>query len=125
MATLKSMFKFPEGSEVHLQCDVAQCPGGCSAEVCPGDVLTASAIKGDSNRPKSPEDGTMLAATTVFVLDPADAPRTFAFEFQIAQHSFDCFSVSSRIQLFRQFAKTAVYAHLGCSGFVLRLASSF
>lgn len=59
---------------MHIQCDVAQCVGGCYEDVCPGDVLTASAIK--NGRPGNKvEDGTMPAATTVFVLDPADAPR--------------------------------------------------
>lgn len=67
-----------QGSEVHIQCDVAQCVGGCYEEVCPGDVLTASAIK--NGRPGNKiEDGTMPAATTVFVLDPADAPRNLIF----------------------------------------------
>lgn len=58
---------------MHIQCEVAQCVGGCFEEVCPGDVLSASAIK--NPRPGNKvEDGTMPAATTVFVLDPADAP---------------------------------------------------
>lgn len=73
-AVLKSMFKFPEDSEVHIQCDVAQCNGGCANDVCPGDVLTAGLI-GKQPTGNGLEDGTMLAATTVFVLDPADAPR--------------------------------------------------
>lgn len=64
------------GSEVHIQCDVAQCVGGCAEDVCPGDVLTASSTKG--GRPGNKvEDGSTLAATTVFVLDPADAPREY------------------------------------------------
>lgn len=58
---------------MHIQCDVAQCVGGCFEDVCPGDVLSASTIK--NGRPGNKvEDGTMPAATTVFVLDPADAP---------------------------------------------------
>lgn len=75
-AVLRSMFKFPEDSEVHIQCDVAQCNGGCTNEVCPGDVLTAGLV-GKQPTGTGAEDGTMLAATTVFVLDPADAPRTY------------------------------------------------
>lgn len=68
------VFVFFLGSEVHIQCDVAQCVGGCYEDVCPGDVLTASAIK--NPRPGNKvEDGTLPAATTVFVVDPADAPR--------------------------------------------------
>lgn len=60
---------------MHLQCDIAQCHGGCADDICPGDVLTASVTKG-GHKPtgNATEDGTMLAATTVFVLDPADAP---------------------------------------------------
>lgn len=57
---------------MHLQCDVAQCQGICAEDVCPGDIITASAIKG--TKPGNKEDGSTLAATTVFVLDPADAP---------------------------------------------------
>ncbi|XP_031625255.1 uncharacterized protein LOC116341958 isoform X2 [Contarinia nasturtii] len=76
-AHLHSMFKFPEGSEVHIQCDVAQCVGGCAEEVCPGDVYTASSIKG--GRPGNKvEDGSSLAATTVFVLDPDKAPQVLS-----------------------------------------------
>ncbi|XP_055298010.1 uncharacterized protein LOC129566261 isoform X2 [Sitodiplosis mosellana] len=71
-AILKSMFKFPEGSEVHIQCDVAQCVGVCAEDVCPGDVLSASSVKG--GRVGNKEDGSSLAATTVFVLDPDKAP---------------------------------------------------
>lgn len=62
---------------MHIQCDVAQCVGGCFEEVCPGDVLTASTVKG--NRPGNKvEDASMLASTSVFVLDPSEAPRMFA-----------------------------------------------
>lgn len=65
---------------MHIQCDVTQCVGGCYEEVCPGDVLSASAIK--NGRPGNKvEDGTLPAATTVFVLDPADAPRNFIIYF--------------------------------------------
>lgn len=76
MAVLRSMFKFPEDSEVHIQCDVAQCFGGCYNDVCPGDVLTAGVV-GKQPTGNGTEDATMLAATTVFVLDPADAPRSY------------------------------------------------
>lgn len=69
------------GSEVHLQCDVQQCNGGCAEEVCPGDTLTASLNKGGR---KSDPDSMLLAATTVFVLDPSEAPRKWEFEFILA-----------------------------------------
>lgn len=79
------MFKFPEGSEVHLQCDVQQCNGGCADEVCPGDTLSASLNKGGrALGSKSDADGMLLAATTVFVLDPSEAPRKlFSLNIQI------------------------------------------
>lgn len=73
-ATLKSMFKFPEGSEVHIQCDIVQCNGLCSDiddSVCAGD---ASAFTKGGRALGQSDDGMLLAATTVFVLDPADAP---------------------------------------------------
>lgn len=66
------------GSEVHLQCDVVQCSGGCADdEVCPGDTLSASINKGGRALGSKTEDGMLLAATTVFVLDPSEAPRKF------------------------------------------------
>lgn len=69
-AMMRSMFKFPDGSEVHLQCDVVPCMvAGCAAmEPCDG-----TGVKG-SRALAANDDLMMLAATTVFVLDPADAP---------------------------------------------------
>lgn len=72
-ATIKSMFKFPEGSEVHIQCDVVPCsvPGCAALETC-----SAPSSAGFKGRSLAANDENMfLAATTVFVLDPADAPR--------------------------------------------------
>lgn len=72
-ATIKSMFKFPEGSEVHIQCDVVPCsvPNCAAMETCTG----ASSNAGFKGRSLASNDENMfLAATTVFVLDPADAP---------------------------------------------------
>lgn len=70
MAIINSMFKFPEGSEVHIQCDIVQCNGKCPVEdKCDGDSFT----KNGRNLGQT-EDGLLLAATTVYVLDPADAP---------------------------------------------------
>lgn len=71
-AVINSMFKFPEGSEVHLQCDVLQCAGGCNAEI---DCSGSPVIKGDRALGES-NDGMLLAATTVFVLDP-NSPSIF------------------------------------------------
>ncbi|CAO1429499.1 unnamed protein product [Diamesa tonsa] len=70
---ITSMFKFPEGSEVQIQCDIVQCNGKCvDDETC--DVASASFVKGSKSL-GNPDDGLLLAATTVFVLEPADAPQ--------------------------------------------------
>lgn len=53
---------------MHLQCDVIQCNGRCVNDVdCSKDVGALVKSRTDENM--------LLAATTVFVLDPADAPR--------------------------------------------------
>lgn len=73
-ATLNSMFRFPEGSEVHFQCDVVQCNGLCpdiEEKMCSEDASSAS-IK-SSRALGQTDEGMLLAATTVFVLDPIDA----------------------------------------------------
>lgn len=93
-ATLTSMFKFPEGkswrtkfaastflipsltgSEVHLQCDVIQCYGRCVEIDDCNQVIQAGFIKGNSGPRKfgPNEEGSSIAGTTVFVLDPAEA----------------------------------------------------
>ncbi|XP_043067902.1 uncharacterized protein [Drosophila bipectinata] len=74
-AVLSSMFKFPEGSEVHLQCDVIQCYGRCVEIDDCNDVALAGFGKG-TNGPRKfgpNEEGSSVAGTTVFVLDPAEA----------------------------------------------------
>jgi len=99
-AVLSSMFKFPEGripnffhqdphiltfsailsgSEVHLQCDVIQCYGRCVEIDDCNDVALAGFGKG-TNGPRKfgpNEEGSSLAGTTVFVLDPAEARCEF------------------------------------------------
>lgn len=72
-AVLYSMFKFPEGSEVHIQCDIVQCNKACSEVIdCNGNT----AVKADRTIGQS-EDGLLIASTTVFVLDPANAPSIY------------------------------------------------
>jgi len=67
---ISSMFKFPDGAEVQLQCDIIQCNGKCpDDEKCNGD----SSVKGGRALGQT-EDGLLLAATTVFVLDPSELP---------------------------------------------------
>ena len=73
------MFKFPDVSEVHIQCDIVQCNGKCPVEdKCEGD--SSSYTKNGRNLGQS-EEGILLAATTVFVLDPSDAPCKLFFFF--------------------------------------------
>nr|XP_023029074.1 uncharacterized protein LOC111517227 [Leptinotarsa decemlineata] len=66
-APLKSMFRFPESSEVHFQCDVGLCKGSCLIPSCSGDLLQSRALNND--------EGILMAATSVFVVEPTDAPR--------------------------------------------------
>ena len=67
---ISSMFKFPDGAEVHLQCDIIVCNGKCSDdEKCNGEP----SVKGGRALGQT-EDGLLLAATTVFVLDPSELP---------------------------------------------------
>ncbi|XP_022909936.2 uncharacterized protein [Onthophagus taurus] len=64
-AEIQSIFKFPEGSQVHFQCEVGLCKGKCPEPMC-GDGTQSKALITDR--------GELLAATSVFVLDPSEAP---------------------------------------------------
>lgn len=65
-----SMFKYPEGAEIQIQCDIIQCSGKCPEdEKCTGE----SQVKGGRALGQA-DEGLLLAATTVFVLDPSDVP---------------------------------------------------
>ena len=67
---ISSMFKFPDGAEVQIQCDIIQCNGKCADdEKCSGDP--SSFVKGGRALGQT-EEGLLLAATTVFVLDPSE-----------------------------------------------------
>ncbi|XP_066154630.1 uncharacterized protein [Euwallacea fornicatus] len=65
-APIPSMFKFSESSEVHFQCDVVICKGACFQPSCSGEV---SNFLNPNN-----DEGILMAASTVFVLDPSEAP---------------------------------------------------
>ncbi|KAB0795242.1 hypothetical protein PPYR_12081 [Photinus pyralis] len=65
-AKLNSMFRFAEGSEVHLQCDIGLCRGPCQQPICTPGAVQSRALEA--------EEGPLMAATTVFVLDPSEAP---------------------------------------------------
>uniref|UniRef100_A0A336MZN8 CSON009214 protein n=1 Tax=Culicoides sonorensis TaxID=179676 RepID=A0A336MZN8_CULSO len=77
VAMLKSMFKFAEGSEVHFQCDIEQCSGRC-APVDDSYCKTISSerlIQDEKQRDLGQaQNGLMLAASSVFVIDPDQAP---------------------------------------------------
>lgn len=67
---ITSMFKFPEGAEVHIQCDVILCTGTCpDDDKCNGD--STQYIKGGRALGQV-DEGVFLAANTVFVLDPSE-----------------------------------------------------
>ncbi|XP_011185842.1 uncharacterized protein LOC105214232 isoform X2 [Zeugodacus cucurbitae] len=75
-ATLRSMFRFSEDSEVHLQCDVIQCYGRCVDNEDCKDLALAGVGGGSTkggNAKLGPNEEGSLAGTTVFVLDPAKA----------------------------------------------------
>lgn len=70
---ISSMFKFPEGAELHLQCDVITCKDKCAeAEKCNGESSSFNTKSGRAL--ESADETTLVAATTVFVLDPSDVP---------------------------------------------------
>jgi hypothetical protein len=70
---ISRMFRFPEGAELHLQCDIVLCNGPCTEDdKCNGE---ASFVKGGRTLGQT-EEGVLLAATTVFVLDPSEIPKS-------------------------------------------------
>ena len=76
-STIRSMFRYPDASEVHIQCDVVQCNGLCpdfDDSICTNDG-SYSKDRGIGQT----DSGLILAATTVFVLDPADAGLTYTY----------------------------------------------
>lgn len=62
-AQLKSMFRFPDSTEIHFQCDIGLCRGSCPEPVCDSGA-----------RALTTDEGVLMAATSVFVLEPGDAP---------------------------------------------------
>ncbi|XP_073973373.1 uncharacterized protein isoform X2 [Rhodnius prolixus] len=63
---LYSMFQFPDGNQVHFQCDIGVCKGGCGEPSCSDDSIPTRDIA---------DDGILLASTSVFVLQPGDIPK--------------------------------------------------
>lgn len=65
-ATIASMFRFPESSQMNFQCDIAICKGSCVQ----ADCYT------DNSPPTDGEEGMVSASIGVFVVDPGDSPVT-------------------------------------------------
>ncbi|XP_044754911.1 uncharacterized protein LOC123313883 isoform X1 [Coccinella septempunctata] len=63
-AEIKSMFRFSEGSDVHFQCDIGLCRGACPDPSC----------NGAKSKPLPTDEGVFMASTSVFVIDPGQAP---------------------------------------------------
>nr|CAD7601621.1 unnamed protein product [Timema genevievae] len=79
-ATLRSMFRFQDSSEVHFQCDIAICKGMCIEVVCNTDVEPLPSAQSRSldqdiySESSSADEGVIMASTSVFVLEPGDVP---------------------------------------------------
>ncbi|BES99884.1 Zona pellucida-like domain [Nesidiocoris tenuis] len=61
-STLFAMFQFSDGNQVHFQCDVGVCKGGCPPLNCDDDIGIRAPTDG----------GVIVASTSVFVLQPGD-----------------------------------------------------
>ncbi|KAK3908464.1 Cuticlin-6 [Frankliniella fusca] len=85
-AELRSMFRFPDSSQLHFQCDIALCRGPCPEPSCAdddfqlqqaglglGSGLTAQSRALDQDALQA-EEGALMASTSVFVLEPGEAP---------------------------------------------------
>lgn len=81
VAMLKSMFKFPDISEMTFQCDIEQCSGRCAelSEAACGTGIARYSNEDVKRTPGQTQNGLMLVTTTVYVIDPQNAPRKFSF----------------------------------------------
>ncbi|XP_072162298.1 uncharacterized protein [Bemisia tabaci] len=74
-ASLYSMFRFPESSEIHFQCDIMVCKGSCGEVQCDNGPLTAArALPKDIYSDTPSDEGVLSASTSVFVLEPGETP---------------------------------------------------
>lgn len=74
-AILYSMFRFPDSTQIHFQCDIAVCRGNCGNNLCDGDENLGIKTIGSSNGQNIlEEEGVLLASTSAFVLNPGDTP---------------------------------------------------
>lgn len=105
------------GSEVHLQCDVIQCYGRCVEIDDCSQVALAGFTKGNGNGPRKfgpNEEGSSIAGTTVFVLDPAEARRKKKSH-QISSNNSKLNKSLTNLQLYHQIARMA-FDPAGCCG---------
>lgn len=83
-ATMSSMFRFdPDSQELYFQCDIEVCRGACVEADC--DDPSALQLLQQQQRVKDPftvdtqtENGSLMASTTVFVLQPGEMARSQA-----------------------------------------------
>ncbi len=93
-ATIYSMFKFPESNRVHFQCDILVCKGDllispvsiramtllappagpCKSVSCEESIPEARSLSDPQADAllQQPEDGALMAAYSVFVLEPGE-----------------------------------------------------
>lgn len=78
-AELKSMFRFPNSSQLHFQCDIALCRGACPEPTCSDNEYELQQVSAqsralDQDSLQIADEGALMASTSVFVLEPGDAP---------------------------------------------------
>lgn len=77
-AELKSMFRFPDSSQLHFQCDIALCRGACPEPTCSDDeyqLVSAQSRALDQDSLQVADEGALMASTSVFVLEPGEGPQ--------------------------------------------------
>lgn len=73
------MFRFPDSPELYFQCDIEVCRGACAEPDCSStsslqlqQMQSRDSFAVDSQS----ENGTLIASTTVFVLEPGEMARS-------------------------------------------------
>lgn len=70
-AKLYSMFKFPNSNQIHVQCDIVLCRGGCEQVTCPSNYEQLP--RALPRNPSNGEDNVqLLVSTSAFVLHPGE-----------------------------------------------------
>ncbi len=108
-ATIFSMFKFPESSRVHFQCDVvvcrrARCKPHVSAGLCALNAGEGNVVGGNGSRvvfggpdafSQPPDDGALLASYSVFVVEPGAEYGKLNSVMKVHSSSFTFYSCAS------------------------------